>query len=149
MLNARFHKILILLLLLAFTSQTVAGKTMATAMINCEPGKMAANEMHMDSIMDMTMMNTTAVHKSAMDHSDPAMAHMHHMSETDAPQNPHQQFDCCKTMGHCLFGGCLLAAAGHGILLSLQKINSPTEDFYSSVAPAPLVSSHYRPPIFC
>jgi uncharacterized protein involved in copper resistance len=131
MLNARLHKILILLLLLAFTSQT-----MATAAMNCEQEKTAATDMHMD-MSDMTGMDMSK------------MDHMRHMSKIDAPQNSHHQFDCCKTMGHCLFGGCSLAAASHGIVLSLQKINSVLEDFYSGAAPAPLVSSLYRPPIFC
>ena len=136
MLNARLHKILILLLLLAFTCQTTAAKTMATAAMNCGQEKMAATDMHMD-MSDMTGMDMSK------------MDHMHHMNETDAPQNSHQQFDCCKTMGHCLFGGCSLAATSHGIVLSLQKINSVLEDFYSGAAPAPLISSLYRPPIFC
>lgn len=109
---------------------------MATAAMNCGQEKMAATDMHMD-MSDMTEMDMSK------------MDHMHHMSEADAPQNSHHQFDCCKTMGHCLFGGCSLAAASHGIVVSLQKINSVLEDFYSGVAPAPLVSSLYRPPIFC
>ena len=135
MLNARFHKILILLLLLAFTSQT-----MATAAMNCEQ-QLVAVEMPMDSMMDMDM--------SAMDHSDPAMAHIRHMSEANTSQNPHQQIDCCKTMGHCIFGGCTLAALDNGIIFLINKIDSTVEDFYLGVTPSPLVSSLYRPPIFC
>jgi hypothetical protein len=52
-------------------------------------------------------------------------------------------------MGHCLFGGCSLAAASNAIDFLFIKFHSTTEDFYSSVTPNPLASSLYRPPISC
>jgi uncharacterized protein involved in copper resistance len=82
------------------------------------------------------------------------MDHMQHdMSAMSvAPDNSkhsHSTSDCCKTMGHCLFGGCSLAAASTSIDFLLTKLHSTTEDFYSDVAPTPLASSLYRPPISC
>jgi hypothetical protein len=120
---------------LAFTSQT-----MATAAMNCEQGKSASGSANVATV-NMSM--------GDMDMSDPAMAHMHHMSETDHSQNTHQQFDCCKTMGHCLFGGCTLAAASNGIIFLASKLDSAAEDFYLGITPSPLASSLYRPPISC
>lgn len=143
--KTRIHKFIALLLLLAFTSQT-----MATAAMNCEQEKMESSHSMVISEMDMAVMDMTIMDMSGMDHKDPTMLHMHHnMSKTDHSQNTHQQFDCCKTMGHCLFGGCTFLAADYGITFLFNKINSIAEDFYLGIAPNPLVSSLYRPPIFC
>lgn len=144
MLKARIHKFIALLLLLAFTSQT-----MATAAMKCEQEKTASNSAHLAmSEMDMSSMDMSAMDINTMDHSDSAMAHMHHMSSTQAPQHNHQEFDCCKTMGHCLFGGCILAATSNSITFFVNKVEATAEDFYLGIVPSPLASSLYRPPIF-
>ncbi len=131
-----------LLLLLAFT-----GQTMATAAMSCDHTQMIQNS-H-DVIMAEMVMGTGEVLIEA-NHSDPDIVHLHHnMDETHQPQNTHEQTDCCKTMGHCLLGGCALAAASSGITFLLTQHDSTLEDFYLGVTPTPLVSSLYRPPIFC
>lgn len=138
--KARLHKFIALLLLLAFTSQT-----MATAAMSCERKNEAGSQN-----ISMTEMDVSAMDMNKINHSDPAMAHMHHqMSETNHAQNQHQKFDCCKTMDHCLTGGCTLAAVSSDITLPLNKADSAVEDFYLGIAPTPLISSLYRPPIFC
>ena len=141
MLKARFHRFIALVLLLAFTSQTMAAATM-----NCErstTGSKSENPAAANlSLDDMDM--------SSMDHSDPAMMHMHHqLAKKNSSQNTHQQFDCCKTMGHCLLGGCALAAASNAITFLFNTIGSGVDILYLEIAPNSLASTLYRPPIFC
>ncbi len=114
---------------------------MATAAMNCEQSTFVSSTKNnkMDA-MDM----------SAMDMSDPAMAHMHHSMDANNPaQNQHRTVDCCKTMGHCLMGGCSIASTNVSIAFLLSKIDSAIEAFYFGMIPTPFVSSLYRPPIFC
>jgi hypothetical protein len=141
MLKVHLHRFIALILLLAFTSQTLA-----TAAMNCEQGKTVSISRNIAT----TQMNMGEMDMSTMDYSDPSMMQMHdHTNTTNSPQNSHQKFDCCKTMGHCLFGGCSLAAASKGIIFMPSKFDSIAEDFYLGITPPPLASSHYRPPIFC
>lgn len=134
-------KIIIALLLLAFTSQTLA-----TAAMICELEK------------------TTQTSSIAMNINADSMTHAHHhmsempvhdMTEMETMDHPsqhhsqHQQFDCCKTMGHCLMGGCSFAATSNFHIFLFSKPHTTAVDFYSSSEPAPLISSLYRPPIFC
>jgi uncharacterized protein involved in copper resistance len=141
MLNARLHKFIALILLLAFTSQM-----MATAAMNCEQEKMTSKYEN----VTIAKLNLNDMNMSSMDHSDSNMMHMHHhKSKTDSSQNSHQQFDCCKTMGHCLLGGCTLAAASNAITFLISTIDSSVEDLYLGISPNPLASSLYRPPISC
>lgn len=135
MLISRLHRFIALLLLLAFTSQT-----MATAAMNCERSKLASNtESPAMNNMDMSAMNL----------ADSAMLHMHHMDTPNHSHNNHQAFDCCKTMGHCLMGGCSIAITHYSISFLLRNIHSMIEIFYLDILPSPLISSRYRPPIFC
>lgn len=132
MLKTGYKNFIIALLLLAFTSQTLA-----TAAMTCQLEKAtAAVAMDMSSYDHMNMDHTD---HASMDHSQ------HANSLTDT----HQKSDCCKTMGHCVFGGCSLAAASNSIDFLLTELDSAAEDFYSDVVPTPLASSLYRPPIIC
>lgn len=134
MLKSSLQKIISLLLLLAFTSQTLAAAAMTCELENAAPTP--AIEKLTDSVV----------------HHD--MDHMQHDMSTmpvapDNSEHNHPTSDCCKTMGHCLLGGCSLAAASTSIDFLFTQLDSATEDFYSDVAPTPLASSLYRPPIFC
>lgn len=141
MLKTHIHKSIVLLLLLAFTSQT-----MATAAMNCAQGKMSSKH----EIFAAENLSFDDMDMSSMDHPDSSMMHMHHqMRKVDSSQSTHQQFDCCKTMGHCLFGGCALAAANNAITFMISTIDSSVEDLYLGISPNPLASSLYRPPISC
>jgi len=133
-----YKKFIITLLLLAFSSQL-----MATAAMTCELEKLA------QPIME----NVNAQAQMQMHHhmSDMPMHDMAAMDDiTHSPQpNAHQQFDCCKTMGHCLYGACSLAAINNIESFLFTKSRSTLVDFYSSITPSPIISSLYRPPIFC
>jgi uncharacterized protein involved in copper resistance len=131
MLKTGYKKFIIALLLLAFTSQT-----MATAAMTCQLEK-ATQAVAMDMSSDDHM---------AMDHTDHAS--MDHSQHANSLTDTHQKSDCCKTMGHCLLGGCSLATATTSIDFLLTQLDSAAEDFYSDVVPTPLASSLYRPPIF-
>lgn len=136
-----YKKIIIALLLLAFTSQTLA-----TAAMTCELGKIARPESVVMNTNADTMMHAHH-HMSEMPaHDMSAMGDMNHSAQ---PNNTHQQFDCCKTMGHCLPGGCSLATANTATEFLLLDFNSIAVDFYLNNASSPLTSSFYRPPIFC
>lgn len=133
MLKTGYQKFIIALLLLAFTSQT-----MATAAMTCQLEKATQA---VTAAMDMSSDNPMA-----MDHTD--HANMDHYQHVSSLTDTHPISDCCKTMGHCVFGGCSLAAASTSIDFLLTQRNFVAEDFYSDVAPTPLASSLYRPPIF-
>ncbi len=143
MLKSSCRKIITLLLLLAFTSQTLA-----TAAMTCELEKTvkisAIDKFMKDEPMDVEVTEDVAHHDN----------HMHHDAGTapadaDNFQDHHQSQDCCKYMGQCLLGGCALATANNSTTLLLNKIASTPEDYYSSFTPTPLATSLYRPPIFC
>ena len=134
MLKSSCQKIITLFLLLAFTSQTLA-----TAAMACE----------LEKAMEMPVVDrlVESVAHHDMDHMQHDMGAM--PTAPDNSEHSHPTSDCCKTLGHCVFGGCSLAAANNSIDFLLTKLNSATEDFYSDVAPTPLASSLYRPPISC
>ncbi len=131
MLKTDAKKIIIALLLLAFTSQTLATAAMTCQLEKATQATAAA--------MDMS-------NEHHMDHADHAsMDHSQHQSALTDNHNS----DCCKTMGHCLLGGCSLATATTSIDFLFTQLDSATEDFYSDVVPTPLTSPLYRPPIIC
>ncbi|MET0355789.1 MAG: hypothetical protein ABW044_03370 [Cellvibrio sp.] len=130
-----YKKIIIALLLLAFTSQTMASAAMKCQLEQAFHSKSA--------ITDMGTMN----------HNGPDMEHMHHhMSEIDVidsvedVSHAHQTSDCCKTMGQCLLG-CSVIVVSTSFIFLLEKINVGIEDFYSNTASSLFISSLYRPPI--
>jgi|GEM_PF-3352582 len=135
MLKTGYQKIIVLLLLLAFTSQTLA-----TVSMTCELEKATTMPSAVLAMAEMSM--------TEMDHMHHDMSTMPVVSD-DTQQHSHQKSNCCKTMGDCVFGGCTLATASNSMDFLLAKLDSTAEDFYSSVAPKPLSSSFYRPPIFC
>ena len=136
MLKYSLQKLLVLLLLLAFTSQTLA-----TAAMTCELDK-AVKAPSVDAVI-------ASITHHDMDHTQHDMSAMPATSNNSEHSHPPSDSDCCKTMGHCLFGGCSLAAASNAIDFLLTELDSATEDFYSGVTPTPLASSLYRPPISC
>jgi hypothetical protein len=136
MLKPSVQKLIVLLLLLAFTSQTLAAAAMTCALDK------AVKAPSVDAVM------VSLTHHD-MDHTQHDMSEMPATSDDSEYSHSPSDSDCCKTMGHCLFGGCSLAAASNAIDFLLIKFHSTTEDFYSSVAPTPLASSLYRPPILC
>ena len=137
MLKSSLQKFIVLLLLLAFTSQTLA-----TAAMTCELEKNITAP-----AVASKMMENVAHHD--MDHTHHDMSAMPATSNNTEHSHPPSDSDCCKTMGHCLFGGCSLAAASTAIDFLFIKFHSTTEDFYSSLTPTSIASSLYRPPIFC
>ncbi len=134
MLKIGYKKIIIALLMLAFTSQTLATAAMTCQLDNAMQTVAVAMDVSSDDDM-------------AMDHTDHAS--MDHSQDANSLTDNHQKSDCCKTMGHCVFGGCSLAAASTNIDFLLTQRNFVAEDFYSDVTPTPLASSLYRPPIIC
>jgi uncharacterized protein involved in copper resistance len=134
MLKSSVQKFIVLFLLLAFTSQTLA-----TAAMTCELDK-AMKAPSVDAVME------SLTHRD-MDHMQHDMSAM--SAASDNSEHNHPTSDCCKTMGHCLFGGCSLAAASTSIVFLLTQLDSAAEDFYSDITPTPLASSLYRPPIIC
>jgi hypothetical protein len=67
-------------------------------------------------------------------------------SQHDHSKTTHGQ-DCCKTLGHCLFGTCSFAALKETEICLLTPGSSAPHSFYKTSIPAPLISSPYRPPI--
>jgi len=134
-------KFTIALLLLAFTSQL-----MAAAAMTCELEKNSRES------ITATVTNTTPIEHSHHHHMDEMptqdMGAMNHMNQTSQTHN-HQQFDCCKTMGHCLLGACSFIATHNIDSFIVIKSRSILAVFYSSTTPSPIISSRYRPPIFC
>jgi hypothetical protein len=127
------RKLLTALLLLAFISQTLVAAAM---MCQLATSSMPMSEMqHAPMAMDESM---------SMEHMHHNMGDMNKFSSTKTNYN----VDCCKTMGHCLLGGCSLAATATHIAFLLLPLHATTADVYASVMPLPLISSLYRPPIF-
>lgn len=120
-------KLIIALLLLAFTSQS-----MAAVVMSCQ---LAAQHSVSPSSMDEDM--------SMMDMSDADMADMNHAMSMQSDKKA----DCCKTMGHCLSGSCTLTGLSNSITISFAAVGSHAFDSYTSAQPLPLISSLYRPPI--
>jgi hypothetical protein len=137
MLKTCYEKVITLLLLLAFTSQTLA-----TAAMTCELEKNTTAP-----AVASEMMANVAHHD--MEHMHHDMSAMSATADNSEDSHPPSDSDCCKTMGHCLFGGCSLAAASNALDFLVIKFYSTPEDFYSGVTPTPLASSLYRPPISC
>ena len=125
-----YKNIFIALLLLAFTSQSFAALTMP-----CQFVPQTSDTMTMDDMV-------------GMDHS--SMAGMDHSKMNDSGQpNSTKSGDCCKTFVHCSSGSCSLAFFGNTFDLCLLSTHTDINTSYTSVAPESLVSSLFRPPIFC
>lgn len=136
MLKLHLHRFFILLLLLAFSSQTFA-----VASMTCELEKMRV------SAATISQSNQHhAHHTSSMENHD--MSEMVPMEQETPAPTTHQNLDCCKTMGHCLLSNCSFAATDANSLFLFTKSNSTGIDFYSSNSPTPLITSLFRPPIF-
>ncbi|MFO1387740.1 hypothetical protein [Cellvibrio sp.] len=131
MTQARYKKILIALLLLAFTSQSFAALVMP-----CQ----FASQTSMTMDMDMSDM-------AAMDHA--GMADMDHsgMHHSDQPSTTGAG-DCCKTMGHCGSGTCSWVFFGHFFDAPMFSLSSEVNAAYADVIPERLASSLFKPPIF-
>jgi len=120
---------------MAFTSQTFAVASMTCDMektLSTTQTTASSNQSHAHSMSNMEHHDMSAMMK--MEHENPIGA-------------THQSFDCCKTMGHCLFSNCSFAATEANLLMVFAKRNSAAIDFYSSNSPTPLLSSLFRPPI--
>lgn len=126
-----YKKFIVVLLLLAFTSQSIAALAMS-CQLNGQVQPSAEQTMMGD--MDHSMMG--------MDDS------MNMMGEHSMPPKGNQMSDCCKAMGHCSLGNCSLISVTNSFAISLAAFSSAAIDSYISVQPSPLISSLYRPPIF-
>ena len=141
MIKTLSHKHIVVLMLLAFTSQI-----MAVAAMTCDLEKAfepAAHTMHMNHMNPQD-------HSSNMDHThhfDHPMTHMQSDTNgTDHSQTAQHKSFCCKTMVHCLLG-CALMGINSSFTFQLEKISLGIEDLYSSAASNPFIPSLYRPPI--
>jgi hypothetical protein len=120
-----YKNIIILLLLMAFTSQSVAALLMP-----CQHN--AAMHHEMGTMADM-----------------PGMEHMHHANVMDSTsKTPIQQTDCCKALGHCSSGGCSLAVFGGASLITFASLRTSVSDLYRNTIPTALSTSLFKPPIF-
>lgn len=133
MTKSGYKNILIALLLLAFTSQSLAALVMPCQFVS-------QTSMTVTMAMDMSDM-------TEMDHA--GMADMDHsgMHHSDQPPTT-TSGDCCKTMGHCGSGTCSLVFFGHFFDLSLLSPSSEVNAAYVDVIPERLASSLFKPPIF-
>jgi len=146
-----YKKLIIALLLLAFTSQTMATAAMTCKSLKAIQALAATPTMSPDHHKNLDHANHL---KMDHIHSDPMPAHHDKslMSDTNSKSNSQhhpENIDCCQTIGHCLLGRCVLATASNTASFSFARVHSAAEDFYSGVTPKPLSSSLYRPPIFC
>jgi len=126
-----YKQFIVALLLMAFTSQSIAALAMS-----CQLNSQAkpSSEQAMMAGMDHSMMD--------MDGS------MDRMNDHSMPSSGDQKADCCKAMGHCSLSNCSLISMTNAFAVSLAALSSTAIDSYTSVQPLPLVSSLYRPPIF-
>lgn len=118
----------IALLLLAFTSQSMAALTMVCEMPQQIPPKVSQDSAHTSHDIDH--------------------AHMSHMS---APSDSaeHQNFSDahCATMEHCTSGSCVLPALSHQLSINAPVVTAVVIDSVDSGFPVASISSLYRPPI--
>jgi hypothetical protein len=122
-----YKKIFIVLLLLAFTSQSFA-----TLVMPCQ---------FVSQTSDSTKM-------AGMDHS--AMMDMDHSTMADSGNTgPMTMDDCCKTVGHCNSGSCSHVFFSHSFTFSLLPTPADMKSSFISLAPESPASSLFRPPIFC
>lgn len=146
MTKAGYKKIIIALLLLAFTSQSFAA-----LMMPCQFESQASHSMNMDDMARMDHSGMEGMDHSeieGMDHSN--MEGMNHSEMVgDVKTDATDMSDCCKTLGHCSSGGCSLAFFGHPFDVSMLPTQADMNIFYTSRVPESLVSSPFRPPIFC
>ena len=128
MTKPRYQKVIIVLLLLAFT-----GQSFAALMMPCQFG------LHMSKTMNMDAM-------AGMDHAD--MAAMDHSSMGAAdPTIPAEPEDCCKTMGHCSSSGCSLIFLGNSVEISMMSRQTDLNLIYTRVFPEILGTELFKPPI--
>lgn len=119
----------IALLLLAFTSQSMAALTMVCEM----PQPMSQHGTHASHAM------------ADMDHAN--MSH-HRGAQTDPAEHRNLPDAHCATMDHCTSGSCLLPALGQQPSLNTPALTAVVVDMVDSGSPVASVSSLYRPPIF-
>ena len=118
-----YKKLIVALLLLVFTSQSIAALAMS-----CQ----------LNSLVQPMM---------GMDHSMMAMDDSMDMMDGHSMPSGDQTADCCKVMGHCPMGNCFPSATSTSTV-SFSTFTSTALDSYRSTQPDPLISSLYRPPIF-
>jgi membrane protease subunit (stomatin/prohibitin family) len=124
----RLKKLLLALLLMVFTGQSIAASVARCPMQQAEsstPHSMMAGMDH--SMMDMQAM-------------DQAMLESHAQHSKKA--------DCCKQLGHCLQGGCSVIGLDTHMLVPLPISTSAAAYFYHRAQPLRVASSLFRPPIF-
>lgn len=124
--NKLINKLIVALLLMAFTSQSITALAMT-----CPFGS-------------QTLPSRANAMMVGMDHSKMGMdGSMGMMSDHSMPSSDDQMADCCKAMGHCS-----LISVTNTFAISLAVASSAAIDSYTSAQPLPLASSLYRPPIF-
>jgi hypothetical protein len=122
-----YKKIIVALLLMALTSQS-----MAVLVMPCQ---------FQSQFQNQTQSPSDATAMAGMDHSMQMMNH-------SMPSNENKTPDCCKRMEDCLIGGCALIGMSNTVILSFMASSSAMEDSYTGMQVLSLVSSLYRPPIF-
>lgn len=126
-----YKKLIVALLLLVFTSQSIAALAMSCQL----------NSLVQPSI-EQTMMEGMDYSMMAMDDS------MSMMDMQSMPSKGDQTSDCCKAMGHCSMGNCSFLGVSNTLVVSFTAFNSISPDSFLNIQPDPLISSLYRPPIF-
>jgi hypothetical protein len=125
-----YKNIFIALLLLAFTGQSLAALIMPCQFVSQNPMSMDMADMTGMEAADMPGMDHTGMSKSGK-------------------TNPLNPSDCCKTLDHCSSGSCSVALFGHSFDLSPLTLDTDENVSYINEIPERLVSSLFRPPIFC
>lgn len=120
-----FKHIFIALLLLAFTSQSLAA-----LMMPCQFLSMKSHEASMHSMSGMSNM-------AGMDHS---------MNMTQRDSDDSKSQDCCKMLDHCPSGNCSMVF-GNEFELTLPSNRINVVLSYTAFVPEFLVASLFRPPI--
>ena len=148
---ANWKKHIALLLMLAYTSQSVAALLTPCHAHDpsSEPGPVAiATSVH-EGAHDMHHSMGHEQH-GAMEHS---MQH-HDLTgfaaadDSASPQINVVKADCCAALGHCLMGSCLVIHAASGTSTFSLGHGFTVADLYKLPQPLVVTSSHFRPPIF-
>ncbi len=128
----RYKKIIIAVLLMAFTGQSLAALAMS-----CQ-------------VTGKTLLSAAQIMMPSMNHSQMVMDHLANISnDHQHSSNDKQAASCCKLMGQsCSQGNCSLMSVMSTFVLFVEAVISVAVDSYTSVQPLPLVSLPYRPPIF-
>ncbi|MEY4640226.1 MAG: hypothetical protein RLZZ227_220 [Pseudomonadota bacterium] len=158
----RWKKHLVTLLLLVYTSQSIAALLMPCEMATgagAADAQLAAalpmdhemsHAMHQDAEHDHALMGHSTKHAATS--SSGVVASVMNSGSDTSPDSPHStashaDVDCCGLMGHCPQGSCTLPGASADPVQVSGIVGIPALHFHPLQNPASLTSTHFRPPI--